>query len=495
VSELFEHERLLAARRSEHAPSFAPPAVERGLARAGRPLNRETREYFEPKFGHSFADVRVHDDQETAAASRTVGAAAYSVGRHIAFASGRYEPHTAAGRRLLGHELAHVVQQRAARLSDDGLRISDPGDAREAAAAGAARRTPGPVLGAVSEQLVQRQLDPAWQQPSTPPAARGPVQPAGPAEVAEHQDALRQFSREKSEWEAERARRRILAASSAMARQARAVLAAPEDERAALREVAHGLQKELAVALRVGVTALEKYVSDLESRRASGEPVAAEIATARREIEEHRSDLATMGGIFSPARGAAFEQVYKTQMPGMFCMVRAYEGLGALFSEAESEAIQKKVAKKAAREKKRSGRNIDHFITVMNTVSAEKMAGPRMRARWRRKGRRWEPTLEQLVRPRVSGKVPGYYFFGLALAEAFHSVIVGVSTWQERPLTVWCDQYGCAPVAGTLDEHALAALEHWESAGAISYTDWDTYLWQILPPPEASAVASPEATE
>jgi hypothetical protein len=70
-----------------------------------------------------------------------------------------------------------------------------------------------------------------------------------------------------------------------------------------------------------------------------------------------------------------------------------------------------------------------------------------------------------------------------------------VSTWQERPLTVWCDQYGCAPVAGTLDEHALAALEHWESAGAISYTDWDTYLWQILPPPEASAVASPEATE
>lgn len=492
MSGFFEHERFA---RRESDRGLAPPIVERGLKGAGRTLDRETWEHFEPEYGHSFADVRVHDDQEAAAASRSIGAAAFTVGHRIAFAQGRHEPQSVAGRRLLGHELAHVVQQRAARPPEGSLRISDPGDAREAVAAGAAARTPNSALGAVSEQLVQRQLDPAWQQPSTPPAARDPVQPAGPAEVAEHQDALRQFSREKSEWEAEQTRHRILVASSAVARQARAVLAAPEDERAALREVAHGLEKELAVSLRVGVTALEKYVSDLKSRRASGEPVAAEIATARREIEEHRSDLATMGGIFLPARGAAFEQVYKTKMPSMFCMVRAYEGLGALFSEAESEVIQKKVAKKAAREKKRSGRDIDHFIMVMNTVSAEKLAGPRMRARWRRKGRRWEPPLEQFVRPRVSGKVPGYYFFGLALAEAFHSVIVGVSTWQETPLTVWCDQYGCTPLAGTLDERALAALERWQSAGAISYTDWDTYLWQILPPPEASVVASPEATE
>jgi len=176
-------------------------------------------------------------------------------------------------------------------------------------------------------------------------------------------------------------------------------------------------------------------------------------------------------------------------------MVRAYEGLGALFSEAESEAIQKKVASKAAREKQRSGRNIDHFTTVMNTVSAEKRAGPRLRARWRRRARRWEPSLDALVRSRVSGKVPGHYFFGLALAEAFHSVIVGVSTWEAAPLTLWCDQYGCERVTATLDKHALAALEHWERAGAISYTDWDSYLWQILPPPEASAVASPEPDE
>jgi hypothetical protein len=67
----------------------------------------------ETRFGADFGDVRVHADASAERSARSVSAHAYTVGPHIAFAPGRYAPHTSAGRRLLAHELAHVVQQRS----------------------------------------------------------------------------------------------------------------------------------------------------------------------------------------------------------------------------------------------------------------------------------------------------------------------------------------------------------------------------------------------
>lgn len=84
------------------------------LGGPGRPLDPATRRYFEPRFGRDFSDVRVHTG---AAADRTasdLGALAYTVGRHIAFAGNRYAPGSGEGRRLIAHELAHVVQQKGA---------------------------------------------------------------------------------------------------------------------------------------------------------------------------------------------------------------------------------------------------------------------------------------------------------------------------------------------------------------------------------------------
>ena len=92
-------------------PALAPPSVHRVLASPGRPLDAATRAFMEPRFGHSFADVRVHADGQAADSARAVGARAYAVGRHVVFASGAYAPETTAGQRLLAHELAHVVQQ------------------------------------------------------------------------------------------------------------------------------------------------------------------------------------------------------------------------------------------------------------------------------------------------------------------------------------------------------------------------------------------------
>src|SRR6266705_6707760 len=63
------------------------------------------------RFGHDFSAVRVHDDAEAANSARAVDALAYTIGRDIVFGAGQYAPHSTAGRRILAHELVHVLQQ------------------------------------------------------------------------------------------------------------------------------------------------------------------------------------------------------------------------------------------------------------------------------------------------------------------------------------------------------------------------------------------------
>jgi len=81
------------------------------LQSSGQPLDTSTRAFMEDRFGHDFSKVRVHSDAGAARAARAVNAQAYTVGSQIVFAAGRYSPANGEGRRLLAHELAHVVQQ------------------------------------------------------------------------------------------------------------------------------------------------------------------------------------------------------------------------------------------------------------------------------------------------------------------------------------------------------------------------------------------------
>jgi hypothetical protein len=84
----------------------------------GRPLDGASRALMEARFGRDFADVRVHADGRAAESARTLGANAFTAGRHIGFGQDRFRPTTTEGRRLLAHELAHVVQQ--GRRTDSG---------------------------------------------------------------------------------------------------------------------------------------------------------------------------------------------------------------------------------------------------------------------------------------------------------------------------------------------------------------------------------------
>jgi outer membrane protein OmpA-like peptidoglycan-associated protein len=128
--------RLKPAGLSGEQAGEAPGSVSDVLQLPGQPLDGPTRAYFEPRFGHDFASVRVHTDAHAAASAAAIGAVAYTYGPHIAFAAGRYEPTTISGRRLLAHELTHVLQQGSTdgRLAGLPLAVSDPSDAAEAEA-------------------------------------------------------------------------------------------------------------------------------------------------------------------------------------------------------------------------------------------------------------------------------------------------------------------------------------------------------------------------
>jgi hypothetical protein len=93
------------------AGAAAPPIVNSVLALPGRPLDQATRSFMGERFGADFSGVRIHTDAQAAQSAAAVEARAYTVGRNIVFGSGEFDPVGHGGRRLLAHELAHIVQQ------------------------------------------------------------------------------------------------------------------------------------------------------------------------------------------------------------------------------------------------------------------------------------------------------------------------------------------------------------------------------------------------
>jgi hypothetical protein len=93
--------------RREVTPSRSAPAPPE----EGRSLDGAVRTSMEARFGHDFGWVRVHADQKSDAMASAHGALAYTIGFDIFFGSDRYRPDESAGRIVLAHELAHVVQQ------------------------------------------------------------------------------------------------------------------------------------------------------------------------------------------------------------------------------------------------------------------------------------------------------------------------------------------------------------------------------------------------
>lgn len=106
-----------------------PPIVHEVLGSAGQPLDGPTRAFFEPRFGHDFSRVRVHTDEKAVESARLVNARAYTVGDNVVLGS-EQNPSSSSTRRLLAHELTHVVQQSNSAPASP-LTISAPSDRNE----------------------------------------------------------------------------------------------------------------------------------------------------------------------------------------------------------------------------------------------------------------------------------------------------------------------------------------------------------------------------
>ena len=92
-------------------PDEPGPLVDKTLSSTGKPLDPVTRAFFEPRFGRDLGDVRVHTGNEASESARSVNAHAYTVGNHVVFGAEQYSPESTDGRRLMAHELTHVLQQ------------------------------------------------------------------------------------------------------------------------------------------------------------------------------------------------------------------------------------------------------------------------------------------------------------------------------------------------------------------------------------------------
>jgi len=77
----------------------------------GKPLDENTRSFMEPRFNYDFSNVKIHDNKLAAQSADAINANAFTLGNHIVFNEGRYNENTDSGKRLLAHELTHVVQQ------------------------------------------------------------------------------------------------------------------------------------------------------------------------------------------------------------------------------------------------------------------------------------------------------------------------------------------------------------------------------------------------
>ena len=108
-----EEEFLQAKSRDGASPEVAHDLESEinAIRGGGRSLSGSERAYFEPRFGYDFSGVRVHTNDRARASARALNASAYTIGSNVVFGTGQYIPGTTQGRRLLAHELTHVVQQ------------------------------------------------------------------------------------------------------------------------------------------------------------------------------------------------------------------------------------------------------------------------------------------------------------------------------------------------------------------------------------------------
>ncbi|MGP6159677.1 MAG: DUF4157 domain-containing protein [Vulcanimicrobiaceae bacterium] len=162
----FGPQTVQRAARGATRTACVPASVREAIGSTGQPLDAAARGFFEPRFGADLSRVRVHADARAARSAEDVNAFSYTVGTHVVFGPQQYAPHTSAGRSLLAHELAHVLQQRSGAAPPAG--VSRPADSAELQA------------DRLAEDVVRSGEGPVYEKPRTARSALGSTANAAP---------------------------------------------------------------------------------------------------------------------------------------------------------------------------------------------------------------------------------------------------------------------------------------------------------------------------
>ena len=105
--------RIQTKGEGDKQPAVAPGLDTKlqNLRGTGQPFPVSERKFFEPRIGYDLGSVRVHDDNNAKQVAQSVQARAFTLGRDVVFGAGEYTPRSTESRRLLAHELTHVLQQ------------------------------------------------------------------------------------------------------------------------------------------------------------------------------------------------------------------------------------------------------------------------------------------------------------------------------------------------------------------------------------------------
>lgn len=141
-SEAKEEKQSIQPRSSGHADVFLQSQIEEEATgsdfqkeldaekAAGSPLPNSTGQFMESRFGVDFSQVRMHTGESASRLCRAVQAQAFTVGNHIYFGAGRYNPGSSHGNALIAHELAHTLQQAPHKVSSSRLSQKAPAPER-----------------------------------------------------------------------------------------------------------------------------------------------------------------------------------------------------------------------------------------------------------------------------------------------------------------------------------------------------------------------------
>lgn len=138
--------------------STAPSSVNQVVNQPGAPLSQSVQNNMQRKFGWNFSSVRVHTDSSAAKSASEINANAYTVGNHIAFAQGQYNPKGRSGQRLLAHELTHVVQQSGMTSANRQVNSATRDNEEEEEVQARDQREPSVLSRAPAATLLQRDL-------------------------------------------------------------------------------------------------------------------------------------------------------------------------------------------------------------------------------------------------------------------------------------------------------------------------------------------------